>query len=180
QHVQRGYRRLPVDAAVGDALSVGQRLARYHVLATGGQIALDHDAGDALLAFRDLLRDVGDDQRLVLRLLVAVGVAGVDHEPRGHAGTDKFEAGRIDAFPVVVRLVAATQDDVAVLVAGRRRDRRAAALGHRHEMVRMRGRLHGIGRDADIAVGAVLEADWAGKSRRQLAMDLALRRALAD
>ncbi len=68
-----------------------------------------------------------------------------------------------NAFRVVVRLAAAAQDDVAVLVARRRGDRRAAALGHRHEMMRMRGRLHRVGRDAHIAVGAVLEADRAGQ-----------------
>ena len=36
-------------------------------------------------------------------------------------------------------------------------------------MMRMRGRLHGIGRDADIAIGAVLEADRAGQAGSELA-----------
>ena len=119
-------------------------------------------------------------QRLVLRLLAAVGVAGIDHQPRRNAGLTQLGAGRLDAGGIIVRRAAAAQDDVAVLVAGGRGDRRAAALGHRHEMVRLRGRLHRVDRDPHVAVGAVLEADRAGQPRSQLAMDLALGGARAD
>ena len=47
-------------------------------------------------------------------------------------------------------------------------------------MVRMRGRLHRVGGDAHIAVGAVLEADRAGQAGSQLAVNLAFGGARAD
>ncbi len=75
----------------------------------------------------------------------------------------------------------AAQDDVAVLVAGV-----VDAIAERPPLVTARKwcgcerRLHRIGRDLHVAVGAVLEADRAGEARRQLAMDLALGGAGAD
>src|SRR5262249_27113899 len=74
----------------------------------------------------------------------------------------------------------AAQDDVTVLVTGRRDDGRVALLGHGEEVVRrLRGanRVHG---DAHVAVRAVLEADRAGESGGQLAVDLALGSARTD
>ena len=44
----------------------------------------------------------------------------------------------------------------------------------------MRSRLHRVGGDAHIAIGAILEADRAGQSRSKLTMNLALRGARAD
>ncbi len=107
-------------------------------------------------------------------------MADIDHQPGCHADPGEFRRGRLDARRVIIGLNAAAQDDVAVLVAGGRRDRAAPALGHRHEMMRLGGRFHRLGGDAQIAVGAVLEADRAGQARCQLAMDLALGRARAD
>ena len=89
-------------------------------------------------------------------------------------------AHRLDAGGVVVGRLAAAQDDVAVLVAGGVHDRRVAALGDRQEVVRRRRGLDRVDRDPDVAVGAVLEADGARQSGRELAMDLAFGRARAD
>ncbi len=46
--------------------------------------------------------------------------------------------------------------------------------------MRSLSRADGVHRDLHIAVGAVLEADRAGQARRQLAVNLALRRACPD
>src|SRR5674476_78288 len=84
KQIQCRHRRLPVDAAIGNALAVSRRRPRHHVLAARDQIALDHDAHDALLATGYLAADIGHHQRLVLGLLAAVGVTGIDHDPRGY------------------------------------------------------------------------------------------------
>src|SRR5690606_4399094 len=90
-------------------------------------------------------------------------------------------AGRLDTGRIVVGSPgAAAQDDVAVVIARGRRDGGAAALGHREEMVRVARRLHGVERDAQVAVGAVLEADGTAQARGKLAVDLALGRTRAD
>ena len=44
----------PVDAGVGDALSIDKRLAVYESLRSSDKIAFDHDTDDATLAARDL------------------------------------------------------------------------------------------------------------------------------
>ena len=121
-----------------------------------------------------------DDARLVLRPLAAVAVADVDHHLRPQAGAGDRGADARDAGRIVVRRLAAAQNDVAVVVAGRRRDRAAALLGHGQEVMRMRRRLHRVDRDLHVAVGAVLEADRARQTRSELAMHLALGRARAD
>src|SRR5690242_17002254 len=46
--VEHGYGRLPVDAGVGDALTVAQGLAGHLILPAGDQMAFDHHAADAL------------------------------------------------------------------------------------------------------------------------------------
>ena len=55
-----------------------------------------------------------------------------------------------------------------------------AGLGHRQEMMRVTGSADRIDGDADIAVGAILEADWRGEAGGELAMDLAFGGAGAD
>ena len=98
----------------------------------------------------------------------------------GMPASARLFAGGIDVGGVVVRLFAAAQNDVAVLVAGGRDDGGVSRLGDRQEMMRcLRGtdRVHG---DAHVAVGAVLEADGAGETRSELAMHLALGGARAD
>ena len=44
----------PVDASVGDALSIDKRLAVYEALRSGNEIALNHDTHDAALPVHDL------------------------------------------------------------------------------------------------------------------------------
>ena len=49
---------IPADAAIGHALAVGERLARAQILASGHQMAFNHDAEDAAVARSQLLGDV--------------------------------------------------------------------------------------------------------------------------
>src|SRR3569833_2012373 len=148
---------LPADAAVGNRLSVGQLLAGDLILTPFYQMRFSHDADDARVAVCDLTTDLGAYRHLVFRLLRTVGMRGIDHHPRSQASCRDFLACRIDAGGVIVRRLAATQNDVAILVAAGRNDGRVAALGHRQEMMRLRCSLDRIDRDLDIAVGAVLE-----------------------
>ena len=104
----------------------------------------------------------------------------IDHQPRRQAGLGDFVAGDVHAGGVVVRLLAAAQDDVAVLVADGRDDGGVAGLGDRQEVVRRVGGADGIDGDAHVAVGAVLEADRAGQAGGQLTMDLGFGGAGAD
>src|SRR3546814_19195254 len=96
------------------------------------------------------------------------------------AGAGGFGAGGVDALRVVVRRLAAAQDDVAVLVARRRGDRGAAFLRDGQEVVRLRCRQDRVEGDLHVAVGAVLEADRAGQAGGHLAMHMALGRASAE
>ena len=82
EHVHRLF---PADAAIGDALAVDQRLARDHGLLSGDEVAFHHHADDAGLTRFHLRGDVFDDLGLVVGVLAAVGMAGVDHEARGQA-----------------------------------------------------------------------------------------------
>jgi hypothetical protein len=89
--------------------------------------------------------------------------------------------GHLHADRVVVRsAVAAAQDEVAVTVAARAHDRRASLAVDAQETVRPRGREDGVDGDADVAVGAVLEADRGRQAGRYLAVRLRFGRARAD
>ena len=55
---------VPVDAGVGDALAVDERLAGDELLRAGDEIALDHDADDVAIAGGDLRGHVVADERL--------------------------------------------------------------------------------------------------------------------
>ncbi len=155
-------------------------VARNEVLASRIQVAFDHDAEDAIVAGGDLRADVARDVDLAFVPALAVGVRAVDHELRREPGRGELLACRGDARRVVVRRLAAAQDDVAILVAGSVHDRRVAALGHRQEMMRRGRGLDRVDGDLDVAVGAVLEADRAREPRRELAVHLALGGARAD
>ena len=81
-------------------------------------------------------------------------------------------AGRVDVSRVVVGSLAATQNDMAVFIAGCGDNRRVAGLGDGKKMMwRLRG-ADGVDGDADIAIGAVLEADRAGKSGGEFSVHL--------
>ena len=45
----------PVDAGVGDALSIDKRLAVHESLCSSDEIAFNHDTHDATFSARDLL-----------------------------------------------------------------------------------------------------------------------------
>ena len=85
-----------------------------------------------------------------------------------------------DARGVVVRLLAAPKDQVAILVAGRGNDRRDSSLRHREEAVRMVCRPDRVDCDLRVPVCSVLETDRAGEARSELAVHLALRGPGAD
>ena len=174
------HRLLPADAGVGDALPVGERLPLDDVLASGDQVALDHHPHHRVLAGGDLARHVAADDALALGPLGAVRVAEVDHQPGPMAGRVEHRGSRPDVPGLVVRRLAAAQDDVGVLVAGGLEDPRAGVLRERQEdvgMLRGADRVHG---ELDASAGAVLEPDRAGQPRGHLAVHLALGGARAD
>ena len=108
-------------------------------------------------------------------VLAGVGVAAVDHDPRREAGGLEGAARRQDVGSRVVGLaVAAAQHQVGVGVAGGLADHGAAILGHREVAMGMRGGLHGVQRDLQLAAGAVLEADHRLEAAGQLAVQLGL------
>ena len=106
-------------------------------------------------------------------LLAAVGVAAVHHHGRAQAGFLQVVAGGIDVGLVVVGLLAATQDHVAVRVAFGVHDGDMAALVHRQEVVAARCRLDRVGSNLQVAVGTILEADRGRQAAGQFAVDLA-------
>ncbi|KAG1087895.1 hypothetical protein G6F40_013611 [Rhizopus arrhizus] len=167
QSLQHRHSGLPDDAAIGDALPVAQRLALHQFLTATAQMALDHHTDAALFAVFQLNGDVLDHLRLVVRVLQAVGVAGIDHQAGRQLGLGQRLAGLGNAACVVVRLLAAAQDHMAVRIAGGRDDGGAALLGDRQEMMRIGGSPHRVSSDLDVAIGAVLEADRARQPRGQ-------------
>uniref|UniRef100_A0A914XQ04 Uncharacterized protein n=1 Tax=Panagrolaimus superbus TaxID=310955 RepID=A0A914XQ04_9BILA len=143
-------------------------------------MALDHHTNDALFAVFQLNGDVLDHLRLVFRVLQAVGMAGVDHQARRQLGLGQHLAGIGDAACVIVRLLAAAQDHMAIRIAGGRYDGGTTLLGDRQEVVRIGRCTHRVGGDLHIAIGAVLEADRARQTRGQLTMHLAFGGTCAD
>jgi hypothetical protein len=90
----------------------------------------------------DLLRDRFGHGNLVLGPLVAVAMAGIDHDAGRKSRRGHEIPRRIDACSIVIRDAAAAQDHVAVRVSASRGDRRPTLLGHRQEMMSMRGGLY--------------------------------------
>ena len=99
----------------------------------------------------------------------------IDHHALRKTGFCQFLASRIDTGGVEIRCLAATQNNVAILVARRRENRRMPTLGHRQKVVRCGGCLDRVDRDTDVAVGAILETDRARQPRSQLPMRLRFR-----
>ena len=95
----------------------------------GFEMAFHHDAAYARIAAGDLFADVVADGHLFGRILAAVVVAAINHDARRYARFGEILRGGIDVGAIVIRLFAAAQNDVAVLVAGGRNDGRMARLG---------------------------------------------------
>jgi len=127
---------------------------------------------------------VGDftgGEELLLRVLAAVVVGGVDDEALRQPGDAERDQRVLDLGHVVVRHpVAAAQDDVAVGVAGGVEDGGRAGVVDAGEGVLGGGGADRVDRDLDVAVGAVLEADRHREAGAELAVRLALRGARAD
>src|SRR6266481_5586214 len=81
---------------------------------------------------------------------------------------------------VVVWLGTASQDNVAILVAGRRYHRRFPGFRNTQKLLWTTRRDHGIHRYLHVSAGAVLKSHRARQPRRQLAMHLALGRTRAN
>ena len=155
---------VPAYAGVGDALTVDKLFAGDQLLGSCDEVAFEHDAHDALVAAGDLACDVAADGGLLGVVLVAVGVAAVDHDARWDAGLFHLAAGFFDRCGVVVDgLAAAAKDDVAVRVAVGDEDGGLAVFGVAEECVRVACGHDGFDGDLYIAGGSVFEADWAGE-----------------
>src|SRR5208337_1890095 len=131
------------------------------VLAPGMDVAFEHHADNAIVAARDLTGHIACNLDLPLMLLLAVRMRAIDHDSRSKSGTPELGTDRLDTARVVVGHAAATQDDVAILVARGAHDGRVAPLGYGQEMMRRGGRLDRVDRDLHPAVGPVLESDRA-------------------
>src|SRR5438093_11526532 len=136
-------------------------------------MAFDHDAEDPRITQRDLRCNVVADLYLIGRILATVAVAAIEHNARGDAGLGKSFGRGVDIGAVIIRLLAAAQDDVTVLITGGRNDRRMTRLGDRQEMMRRMRGANRVESDSYVAVGAVLKTDRTRKSRGKLAMHLA-------
>jgi hypothetical protein len=107
-------------------------------------------------------------------VLVAVGVAAVDHDLWLDAGFFHLLAGGLDGGGVVVGGVAsAAKDDVAVAVALGDEDGGLPVLRVAEEVVGLAGGEDGFDGDLDVAGGSVFEADGTGDAGDEFAVDLA-------
>ena len=163
QLLQDGNGLLHADAGVGDGDAMRQ-LVFAQILATFLQVAFDHDAGNAHVTCGNLAGNVGCHVDLLVVLLAAVGVREVDHDLFAQAAGSQLLAGSIHMVGVVIGGFAATQNDMAVMVAACFEYGCLSHFGHAHKGV---GRLcghDGIHGDFDVAVGAVFEAYGAAQA----------------
>src|SRR5690606_15319049 len=100
--LQHLYRRFPIDTSISNALTVHQWLSGDEILTAADQVTFDHHPADPLIAARNLTADIFDNQRLASVVLVAVGVAGVDHDARLQTRLDHVLAGRLDTGSIVI------------------------------------------------------------------------------
>mmetsp|Transcript_25753 Transcript_25753/g.61161 ORF Transcript_25753/g.61161 Transcript_25753/m.61161 type:complete len:439 (+) Transcript_25753:348-1664(+) len=175
QHLFGG---VPVDAGVGDALAVLQRLPAILEglgLVARHQIRLHHHSQHRPGASGDLAREFGSDEGLVGVEFLAVAMRAVHHHAAVHLGLVEACNGSSDrAFVVVGRIRAAAEDEVTVFVAFRRHDRHRALEGDREEAVGVLGSADGVQCNLHIARRAILEADGHRQARGQLSVHLAL------
>src|SRR5579871_6300523 len=104
----------PRDAGVGNALPINERLPRYELLRAFHEIAFEHYAEDVAISRGDLPGNIAAHQALAPMVLVAVGVAAVDHDAGLQASGCQLHCCCCNALGGVVHELAATsQDDVA-------------------------------------------------------------------
>src|SRR5690606_22657763 len=130
QSLEYAHGIFPVDAAIGDALAVRKFLTRNQILTARHEVALHHDAEDAVIARLYLPRDVVDDERLLAVVLGAVRVTGVHHKPRQRTGLGDHLCGGLHTLGVVIGFLPAAQNHVAIFVAHGRNDSGMTALGN--------------------------------------------------
>ena len=146
-------------------MAVDELFAGDEFLRSCDEVAFKHDAHDALVAAGDLAGDVAADSGLLGVILVAVGVAAVDHDAGWDAGLFHLATGLFDRCSVVVDgLAAAAKDDVAVGIAVGDEDGGLAVFGVAEEGVRVACGHDGFDGDLYVAGSSVFEADWAGEA----------------
>ena len=151
------------------------------LLVAANDVRFDHHAHQRAVALADLVDHVGHHQRLQFRLFIAVRVRAVDHQVGRQLGFGQRLFGDGDRDRIVVRAaVAAAQHHVAVRVAARAYDGDIAFGVDAQEGVRVRRRQDRVHRNADVAIGAVLEADWRRQAGRHFAVRLRFGGARAD
>ena len=96
------------------------------------------------------------------------------------AGFDETFRGRLDTCGVIVRRLAAAENQVAVVISGGGNDGGDTGLCYAKEAVRMVRGADRVRRDLDIAIRPVLETDRAGQTGGEFAVHLALGRPGTD
>src|SRR3984885_1729853 len=115
----------PIDAGIGDALSIDQRLTWHEFLCPGNQIALDHDPQDVTVSRGNLRGDIAAHETLTSVVLIAVGMAAVDHDARREAGFLHLLRGLRHCGSVVIRRLTPTpQDEMTVRITPCKQNRR--------------------------------------------------------
>ena len=116
------FRGLPVDALVGDGLTVGEvRKGLGKLLVPGYEIALQHGANDPFVTCSSLTDDLFEHGGHLLVIFPTVGVGSIDHHGGGESCfPDLYESVLNVRFVVVGTVLTTSQDDMAVGVAGGR------------------------------------------------------------
>lgn len=177
---------IPVDAGVGNTLTVGQSSGTFggDLLLTFDKVGFDHDSKDVARVFvtgRELGGDGFDDSDLVCVFLFRVAVRTVDHDSCGKTRGGEFGRHRSDVLGRVVgSSVGTTEDDVAGIVSVCLDNSTDALFGYGEEDVLRRGGFDGINGNGDASVCTIFESDGHRQTRAQLAVDLGLGGSCAD
>ncbi|MNH26767.1 hypothetical protein D3C79_868370 [compost metagenome] len=133
----------------------------------------EHHANNRTVACQALAQYVFEHCRLAQRILGAVGVAAIDHDPRCQSSLGQPLACVGNAGLIVVRsLMAAAQNQVSVRVAQGLDNRRVALAVHAEVPVRMGGAAHGVAGNRDTTVGTILEAHGQPQAADHLTVNL--------
>ena len=172
--MQQALSVIPTYTGIGNALAVGERLARHYLLVPCRQVAFDHDPNHPAFAAGKLAADVLCHLVLPGRVFTTVGMAEIDHQARCESRGRHQIRRSANTLRVVIGLGAAAQDQMTIIVAAGREDRRVPILGQGQEVMRMLRRADRVDRDLEIAVGTILEAHRARQARGHLPVQLAL------